>query len=105
MSFININDLERFVKKPASHPLLLADIGDLEVLRDRMTRGRLKEAMQKIVKRSDKLISNPIPQLPRSLYDDFFRTGRRYLFERQYFLLRKAVEDLTLVYSLENCLF
>ena len=98
MSFTSIDDLKRFVKKPVSHPLLLADIGDLEVLRDRMTRGRLKEIMQKIVKRADKLINNSIPQLPRSLYDDFFRTGRRYLFERPYFLRRRAVEDLTLAY-------
>jgi len=98
MQIPEIHELEKLVKRPVRHPLLLADVGDLEVLRVRMMGKRWRNITEKLLKRSDKLLENPIPQLPRSLYDDFFRTGRRHLFEEPYFLRRRAVEDLTLAY-------
>jgi hypothetical protein len=98
MQIPKVHELVNLVKRPVRHPLLLTDVGDLEVLRVRMMGKRWRNTTEKLLKRSDKLLEDPIPQLPRSLYDDFFRTGRRHLFEGPYFLRRRAVEDLTLAY-------
>jgi len=98
MSFPTKNDLEKYIKRPISHPLLLIGVGDFEALRNRMTRGRWKGVTQKLLEQADNLLSDPIPQLPRSLYDDYFRTGRRHLFEGPYHSRRRNVEKLTLAY-------
>lgn len=94
----SLSDLEKLVQVPVSHPLLLVNVGDRETLRDRMRRGRWKEIMSQKLRRCDESLEKPIPQLPRSLYDDFFRTGRRHLFEEPYFHRRRTAEDLALAY-------
>jgi len=93
-----LSDLKKLVHAPISHPLLLVDVGDRETLRNRMGRGRWKEIMRNKLRRCDESLEKPIPQLPRSLYDDFFRTGRRHPFESQYFHRRRMAEDLALAY-------
>ncbi|MBS7612002.1 heparinase II/III family protein [Candidatus Bathyarchaeota archaeon] len=98
MQIPNLHELEKLIRKPNIRPLLLADIGDFETLRSRMMKNRWRKTAEKLLKHVDKLLNDSIPQLPRSLYDDFFRTGRRHVFEEPYFLRRRAVEDLTLAY-------
>jgi len=93
-----LSELKEAVNLPVHHPLLLVDVGDMETLRDRMRRGRWKEIMKEKLKSCDRALKNPIPQLPRSLYDDYFRTGRRRPFENLYFYRRRMAEDLALAY-------
>ncbi|MFB0523796.1 MAG: heparinase II/III family protein [Candidatus Bathyarchaeia archaeon] len=56
--------------------------------------------MKEKLKYCDEALEKAIPQLPRSLYDDFFRTGRRHPFEGPYFHRRRMAEDLALAYIL-----
>jgi len=87
---------------PISHPLLLLGVGDREVLRSRMREGLWREIMREKLERCDRSVEEPIPQIPRSLYDDFFRTGRRDPFEKPYFQRRSMAEDLALAYILTD---
>ncbi|MEM1569891.1 MAG: heparinase II/III family protein [Candidatus Bathyarchaeia archaeon] len=98
MKIPDLHELKRLVRNPTTRPLLLTDIGGFEALRSRMMEDRLRNRMEGVLKNASKLLNDSIPQLPRSLYDDFFRTGRRHVFEEPYFLRRRAVEDLTLAY-------
>lgn len=50
--------------------------------------------------RCDEALKEPIPQLPRSLYDDFFRTGRRDRFEELLSKRRSTPEELAQAYIL-----
>ena len=93
-------ELERLVRRHVEHPLLLADVGGVEALRARVAGERWEKSVRRLLERADRLLEEPIPQLTRSLYDDYFRTGRRRLFENPYHQRRKAVEDLTLAYVL-----
>jgi len=94
----SLSELKKNVNVAVLHPLLLVDVGDMETLRDRMRRGRWKKIMEEKLKQCDRALEDPIPHLPRSLYDDYFRTGRRHPFERQYFHRRGMAEDLALAY-------
>ena len=94
----SLSDLKKIVKAPVLHPLLLVDIGDRETLRERMRSGRWKEIMEEKLKRCDRALEEPIPQLPRSLYDDYFRTGRRHPYQSPCFYRRRMAEDLALAY-------
>lgn len=100
MQIPSLQELEALVKKPITRPLLLMDVGDFKVLRNKMMKIDRRKVLERLLERADRLLNEPIPQLPRSLYDDFFRTGRRHLFEEPYFSRRRAVEDLTLAYIL-----
>jgi len=93
-----LSELKKAVNLPVHHPLLLVDVGDMETLRDRMRHGRWKEIMKEKLKSCDRTLRDPIPQLPRSLYDDYFRTGQRRPFENLYFYRRRMAEDLALAY-------
>jgi len=93
-----LSELKEIVNSSVSHPLLLVNIGNMETLRDRMKHGRWEEIMKEKMKSCDRALENPIPQLPRSLYDDYFKTGRRHPFETPYFYRRRMAEDLALAY-------
>lgn len=56
--------------------------------------------MREKLARCNNALKEPINAMPRSLYDDFFKTGRRHLFERPYFQRRSLAEDLALAYIL-----
>lgn len=57
-----------------------------------------KKWVEPILKKADRALDTPIPSLPRSLYDDFRRTGRRTPFEGPYFKRRNTAEELTIAY-------
>jgi len=96
----SLDEFKKLIRLPISHPLLLLGTGDREMLRSRINQGRWKSIMREKLTRCDRALKEPIPQLPRSLYDDFFRTGRRYPFEQLYFQRRQTAEDLALGYIL-----
>lgn len=95
-----MDGLKKLINLPASRPLLLCGVGDRELLRNRVRKGRWNEIMKEKLKRCDEALEEPIPQLPRSLYDDFLRTGRRDPFQRPYHYRRTMAEDLALAYIL-----
>ncbi len=93
-------DLRDLIRLPVQHPLLLVDVGSRESLRDRVKQGRWKRILEEKLKYCDEALKMPIQQLPRSLYDDYFRTGRRFPFEMPYDYRRRMTEDLALAYIL-----
>ena len=94
------DELKRLIHPSFSRPLLLKGAGDRDMLRERMREGRWAKIMEAKIRDCDAAIEQPIPDLPRSLYDDFVRTGRRTPFEGPYFQRRTRAENLALSYLL-----
>ena len=96
----NLDELKQFVHPSFARSLLQEGVGDRDTLRERMRQGRWTKIMEAKIRDCDTAIGQPIPDLPRSLYDDFARTGRRAAFECPYFQRRTRAEDLAMSYLL-----
>jgi len=98
MSTPSLDELKRLINPSFRRPLLLHGTGGKESIRNRISQGRWKELLKEKLIRCDEALKEPIPQLPRSLYDDFFSTGRRDPFERLLGNRRSITEDLAQAY-------
>nr|MDO8100394.1 hypothetical protein [Candidatus Njordarchaeota archaeon] len=94
----SLDELKRLINPSFRRPLLLQGTGGKESIRSRISQGRWRGLLKEKLVRCDEALKEPIPQLPRSLYDDFFRTGRREPFERLLGNRRSITEDLAQAY-------
>ena len=98
MTIPSLDEMRELIAPSFPRPLLLQGTGGKDAIRDRANQGRWKELLKVKLARCEKALREPIPQLPRSLFEDFFRTGRREPFEDPFFYRRTLAEDLTQAY-------
>jgi len=92
------DEMRELIDPSFPRPLLLQGTGGKEAIRNRTNQGRWKELLKVKLTRCDEALNGPIPQLPRSLYEDYFKTGRREPFEGPFFYRRSLAEDLAQAY-------
>jgi len=100
MTILSLDEMKELICPSFPRPLLLQGTGGKEAIRDRTNQGRWKELLKVKLARCDGALKEPIPQLPRSLYEDYFKTGRREPFEGPFFYRRTLAEDLAQAYIL-----